>query len=97
MKIPHQEIWLKMKLIIGAAQKAPEALNSGKIGSLTPSFRPSQKGCNNPPIPETWGPKRRCIEAIIWRSASVKNATHNKTGIVIVIIESIINYFKVSK
>jgi hypothetical protein len=80
-----------MKLIIGAAQKAPAALNSGKIGSFTPSLSPSQKGCKIPPIPETCGPKRRCIEAIICRSASVKKATHNKTGIVIVIMEIKIN------
>ncbi len=75
---------------MGAALKAPYELKEGKSGSFTPNFNPSQKGCNTPPIPLTCGPKRRCILAIIWRSASVKKATHIKTGTVIVKIDKII-------
>jgi len=53
MNIPHHDIWLNIKLIIGAALNAPYELKDGKIGSFTPNFIPSQNGCKTPPIPLT--------------------------------------------
>lgn len=52
----------------------------GKINSLIISFKPSAIGCKTPQNPIILGPKRRCIEAIILRSANVKNATLIITG-----------------
>lgn len=43
--------------------------------SFTTNFKASAKGCKTPQNPTTLGPFRRWIEAIAFRSASVKNAT----------------------
>jgi len=46
----------------------------GIIISLTTNFNPSAKGCKKPKIPTTLGPFLRWIDAIAFRSASVKKA-----------------------
>ena len=46
----------------------------GKIDSLTKSLNPSDKGCNKPYTPTTFGPLRLCIAPNIFLSAKVKYA-----------------------
>ena len=52
----------------------------GITASLTKSFKPSAKGCNNPKKPTEFGPNLCCIEPITFRSAKVKYATLINTG-----------------
>jgi len=47
------------------------------------SFKPSAKGCNQPHKPTTFGPILRCIDAIPFLSAKVKNAIQSITGTIV--------------
>lgn len=67
----------------------------GIIVSLINNFSPSANGCNNPSNPTTFGPRLRCIPAIIFRSTKVKKATAIKTGTIIIKVFSIV--IKISK
>jgi len=40
--------------------------------SFANNFNPSLRGCKSPQNPTTLGPRLRCIDAITFRSASVK-------------------------
>lgn len=55
----------------------------GITTSFTNAFKPSANGCNKPQIPTTFGPRRRWILAIIFRSANVKNAIATNNGIIV--------------
>ncbi|CAL6448570.1 unnamed protein product [Bathycoccus prasinos] len=55
----------------------------GKTGSFSKSFNPSAKGWRIPKKPTTFGPLRLCIDAITFRSASVRKATATNTGTII--------------
>jgi hypothetical protein len=52
----------------------------GIIISFKINFKPSAKDCNNPHTPTTLGPRLRCIEPIIFLSATVKKATAINKG-----------------
>ena len=56
----------------------------GKIDSLTKSLNPSDKGCNKPYTPTTFGPLRLCIAPNIFLSAKVKYATEINKGTIII-------------
>ena len=56
----------------GAAKNTTVFALLGKTGSLISSFNPSANGCKIPKKPTTFGPLRRCMDAITLRSASVK-------------------------
>jgi hypothetical protein len=70
----------KKKVKTGANTKMPVFALLGTINSLVNSFKPSDIGCNIPQKPTTLGPLRRCIAAIILRSAKVKKATESIIG-----------------
>jgi len=70
--ITNQPTKLKVIMSTGATKKTKELALVGTTISLHKSFNPSAKGCRSPKIPTTLGPRRRCIEAIIFRSAKVK-------------------------
>jgi hypothetical protein len=72
----------KNKVSTGANIKRTVFALLGTMNSLVTSFNPSAIGCNKPQIPTTFGPFRRCIAAIILRSASVKKATEMIIGII---------------
>jgi len=55
----------------------------GNNVSFNNNFKPSAKGCNKPQIPTIFGPFLFCIAPKTLRSAKVKNAIDNKTGIII--------------
>lgn len=63
------------KLSINVNKGAPKKINlldfRGIITSFNKAFKPSAKGCNNPQIPTTFGPRLLCIAAIIFLSAKV--------------------------
>jgi hypothetical protein len=80
--ITAQPINDKKNVAIGAKIKRELFALLGTISSFVTSFKPSAIGCNNPQIPTTFGPFRRCIAAIILRSANVKNATEITMGII---------------
>ena len=73
---PKGKIDQLSKLIKNVSMGAKMKLNVfafvGITASLTKSFKPSAKGCNNPKKPTEFGPKRCCIAPIIFRSANVK-------------------------
>ena len=76
----------------------------GKINSLTNNLKPSDKGCNNPKVPTTFGPRLRCIAPRIFLSAKVKYATEINNGIIsikilriVIIIKNIKNFTKMEK
>jgi hypothetical protein len=76
-------IKLKKKTKPGAAMNKKRLVLDGIIVSLTINFKPSAIGCSKPNQPTTFGPTRRCIEAINLRSANVKKATAPKRGKII--------------
>ena len=61
-----------MKVIIGAMTNTARLAPVGMIVSLQNSFSPSAIGCSSPKGPTTFGPLRRCIEAMTLRSANVR-------------------------
>ena len=65
-------IKLKIKATIGANTNKLVFALTGKISSFVNNFKPSAKGCNNPKNPILFGPLRRCIAPMIFRSAIVK-------------------------
>lgn len=66
---------LNIKIIDGARKKIKIFAWFGIINSFIINFKPSANGCNNPNVPPSiFGPTRRCIAAIIFRSAIVKYA-----------------------
>lgn len=67
------------------------ALTGIKI-SLKSSLTPSAIAWPIPYKPVIAGPLRRCIEAIILRSATVKNAIDNKLTITVIKISNIVNF-----
>jgi len=70
--ITAQPVKLKTKVKIGAKTNKPLLERVGTIISLMTNFKPSAKGCSKPQNPTTSGPRRRCTEAINFRSANVK-------------------------
>jgi hypothetical protein len=67
---------LDIDVVIGAVTNvAGLALAPGETVSFDDDFEPSARGCNEPEKPTTFGPLRRCIEAMIFRSMGVKWAT----------------------
>jgi hypothetical protein len=70
----HETI-LKINTITGAIRKIVALARVGIRSSLNISLAPSAKGCNKPQKPTTFGPFRRWIAAITFRSAIVKYAT----------------------
>jgi hypothetical protein len=80
--ITAQPIKAKKNVSTGANTKRKVLALLGTINSFVTSFKPSAIGCKSPQIPTTLGPFRRCIDAIILRSASVKKATEIIKGII---------------
>jgi hypothetical protein len=70
--ITNQPTRLKVMISTGATKKTKALALVGTTISLHKSFNPSAKGCKSPKIPTTFGPRRRWMEAIIFRSAKVK-------------------------
>jgi hypothetical protein len=70
--ITAQPLKLKIKVKIGAKINKPLLERVGIIISFITSFKPSAKGCSKPQNPTTSGPRRRCTDAINFRSANVK-------------------------
>ena len=66
--------------MIGAKTNRTLWALEGKSVSFRKSFKPSAKGCNKPYRPTTFGPFRRCIDAITFRSNSVRYATETSRG-----------------
>jgi hypothetical protein len=65
---------------MGAAINKVKLALLGQTVSLSNNFNPSAKGCNNPKIPTTLGPRRLCMEAITFLSYRVKYATASNKG-----------------
>ena len=53
----------------GASRKTPLLAPDGMIGSLNTNFSRSAKACSRPKGPTTFGPRRSCTAAQIFRSA----------------------------
>ena len=89
--IIDHEISASKKVKTGAITKMFKFALEGNIVSLTKSFKPSAKGWSKPNRPTTFGPLRRCIEAITLRSAKVMYAIAINTGTIIIKILIIMN------
>jgi hypothetical protein len=60
--------------MIGAIKNKSRFIFVGITISLTINFKPSATICKLPQIPTTFGPRRRCTDAITFRSITVKKA-----------------------
>jgi hypothetical protein len=58
----------------GAIKNKSRLALTGITISLNNNFTASAIACKLPQIPTTFGPRRRCTDAITLRSANVKNA-----------------------
>ena len=59
---------------IGASRNSPLFALAGIMNSLNTNFRRSAKDCHRPNGPTTFGPRRICTAAQIFRSARSTNA-----------------------
>ena len=75
-----QPIKLRVKVIKGAKINNNVSALLGIIVSLRNNFNPSDKGCNIPIKPITFGPSLLWIAPKILRSAKVKYATEINKG-----------------
>jgi hypothetical protein len=81
--ITAQLIKANIKVDIGATTNIKLFALLGIIISFNTNFKPSANACNNPHTPTTLGPRLRCIEPIIFLSATVKKATAINKGTII--------------
>ena len=70
-----------MNAIAGASMKITGLALAGSVSSLTMFLTPSAAGCRRPAHPTRLGPRRFCIQALTFRSMSVRSATPTITTV----------------